>query len=165
MPGPSKDVARHLDDAELVAAIDDAQREANSYLVRRLCFIRNCYRDDSISEAADRVGVSQPTGSRWVKAWNANGVDGLEPVFGGGRPPKLNDEQRERIQSLIDRHRTLTARDIQRLLEAAFGVTYSKRHVLRLFGGIERESTGAGPDSASDADELETILDGIVRDG
>ena len=164
MPGPSKDVTRRLDEAELAAAIDDAQRAANPYLVRRLCFVRNLYRGDSISEAAGRVGVSQPTGSRWLATWNADGIDGLEPSFGGGRPPKLDDEQRDQVESLLDRYQSLAPGEVQRLLEAAFGITYSKRHVSRLFEGVDRELTSSDPDSLLDEEDLTTILEEIVRD-
>lgn len=164
MPGPSKDVTRHLDDAALAAAIDEAQRAGNPYLVRRLCFVRNLYRGDSISEAADRVGVSQPTGSRWVDAWNADGVAGLEPAFGGGRPSKLSDEEREQIQLLLEQHQSLTAADVRQLIESAFGVTYSKRHVARLFGDVEPAHTTTDRNSSPDRDDLEAILDDILQD-
>jgi len=163
MPGPSKDVARHLDDAELAAAIDDAQRAANPYLVRRLCFVRNLYRGDSISEAADRVGVSQPTGSRWGGSWNADGVAGLEPAFGGGRPPKLSDEQREQVESLLERYQPLTAGQVQQLLEEGFGVTYSKRHVSRLFGDVEM-ARATDRDGSPERDDPEAILDDILQE-
>ncbi|MCW8172192.1 helix-turn-helix domain-containing protein [Natrialba swarupiae] len=41
---------------------------------------------DTDKMAARRVGASQPTGGRWLKAWNEGGVDGLRPSFAGGRP-------------------------------------------------------------------------------
>ena len=163
MSGPSKDVARYLEDDAVAAAIDEAQRAENPYLVRRLCFVRNLYRGDSISEAADRVGVSQPTGSRWADAWNADGVAGLEPAFGGGRPPKLSDEERERVESLLERRGPLAAGDVQQLLEAAFGVTYSTRHVARVFGNVEGERMTTDREGSPETDDLEAMLDDIVQ--
>jgi len=133
MPGPSKEVERHLDETELAEAIDDAQKAGQPHLVRRLCFIRNLYEGDSVTEAADRVGVAQPTGSRWVEAWNADGVDGLEPEWGGGRPPRLSESEQEQFKELLEQHQPLTTQQIQQLLEDGFDVAYTQRHISRLF--------------------------------
>ena len=87
------DILRHLSEAELDQAISNAQTADETRLVRRLCFVKNLYAGDTREEAGRCVGVSQPTSSRWAHAWNHTGVDGLRPSFGGGRPPKLSDEQ------------------------------------------------------------------------
>ena len=154
MPGPSKRVERHLDEAQLAAAIDEAQKDGNPHLVRRLCYIRNLYAGDSISEAAARVGVTQPTGSRWVDAWNTDGVAGLEPDFGGGRPPKLSEKDREAFRVTLERHQPLTPAQIQQLLAAGFDVSYSRRHISRLIRKldiqhtVEKENWSSHPDSS-----------------
>ncbi|MDJ1434609.1 helix-turn-helix domain-containing protein [Halostagnicola sp. A-GB9-2] len=57
--------------------MNDAQKADKTRLVRRLCFIKNVFLGDTDKMAARRVGVSQPTGGRWLKAWNEGGVDGL----------------------------------------------------------------------------------------
>jgi transposase len=80
---------RHLSESELDQAIEEAQKGDETRLVRRLCFIKNVFFGDTDEMAARRVGVSQPTGGRWLKAWNDGGVDGLRPRFAGGRPAKL----------------------------------------------------------------------------
>lgn len=176
MPGPSKEVVRHLDEDELAGAIDDAQKAGKTRLVRRLCFIRNLYEGDSITEAADRVGVAQPTGTRWVEAWNADGVAGLEPQFGGGRPPKLSEEERDQFEALLEKHQPLTTSQVRRLLEEGFDVSYSQRHVSRLLNnrGLTHTISRDHPGQPADADEgsednlreaLAELDDGVVTDG
>lgn len=147
MPGPSKEVLRHLAPAELADAIEAAQKAEETRLVRRLCCIRNLYKGDTITEAADRVGVAQPTGSRWVEAWNANGVAGLEPDFGGGRPPKLDAEERALFKEVLGEHHPLTTGQVRRLLEEGLDVTYSRRHIPRLLEtlGLDDHIRRPGP--------------------
>lgn len=132
MPGPSKRVKRHLTESALDGAIDDAQSNGDSHLIRRLCMIKNLYVGDSVTEAAGRVGVSQPTASRWTDRWNEGGVDGLRPGFGGGRPPKLSERERAELADVLDRRRSRGPEQVQRLIEDRYGVSYSRRHVSRL---------------------------------
>lgn len=116
-----KEIKRHIaeDDLdELIAATGDEHE------LRRLIFIKNCYYGDTLEEAADRVGRSNATGSRWAKRWNEAGLEGLMPDFGGGRPPKLDEnEQEELIQKLKERD-SWTSQEIRQLLQDEFNISY-----------------------------------------
>ncbi|WP_425461908.1 helix-turn-helix domain-containing protein [Natronosalvus hydrolyticus] len=83
-------MVKHLPEHQLDEAINEAQKAGETRLVRRLCFIKNVSLGDTDKMAARRVGASQPTGGRWLKAWNEGGVDGLRPNFAGGPPAKLS---------------------------------------------------------------------------
>ena len=177
MPGPSKDVKKHLSEEELDAAIDDAQKADETRLVRRLCLIKNLYAGDSITEAATRVGVAQPTASRWTERWNNHAVDGLRPDFGGGRPPKLTEQEQEQLCEVLKANQPLTTAHVQRLIEEGFNVSYSQRHVSRLLKKLGMKYAiprPESPDRPDDADELleerleaalEQLDDDIVTDG
>jgi len=91
--GRQTELVKHLSEDGLDTAIDDAQKADETRLVRRLCFIKNVYLGDTNEMAARRVGVSHPTGGRWLQAWNKGGVEGLRPSFAGGPPAKLSSEQ------------------------------------------------------------------------
>lgn len=127
-----KRVERHIDEAALDRAIDAAQGAGEARLVRRLCLIACLYAGDTLSEAADRVGVSQPTASRWADAWNDGGVDALRPDSGGGRPPKLDADERARLRVLVARDPPETPSALATLVEREFDVSYSRRHAARL---------------------------------
>lgn len=177
MPGPSKRVKQHLTEEELDEAIDDAQSSGETRLVRRLCLLKNLYAGDSITEAAHRVGVAQPTASRWTENWNESGVDGLRPNFGGGRPSKLTDEQRAQLVGVLEKHQPLPTEYVRRLIDDAFDVSYSHRHVPRLLNdlgldcAISRQGSPARPDDAEEAleerfeDALAEIDEDVLTDG
>lgn len=159
MPGPSKEAERHLTEEELADAIDDAQSAGNTRLVRRLCFIRNLYKGDSVTEAADRVGVAQPTGSRWVEAWNAGEIDGLKPDFGDGRPSKLTEQEQEQLKEILKGNQPLTTQQIQQIIEEGFDVSYSQRHISRLLKKLGMKYAIPRPKKPEQPDEAEEILE------
>ncbi|QIO20867.1 helix-turn-helix domain-containing protein [Haloarcula sp. JP-L23] len=109
---------------QLDTAINDAQKADETCLVRRLCFIKNLYFDDSTERAAQRVGVSRHTGDRWLARWNDAGVDGLRPSFAGGPPAKLSPEQFEEFFTLLEDGQPWTPQAIDDLLWERYGVTY-----------------------------------------
>ena len=95
------EMVKHLSEQQLDEAINEAQKADETRLVRRLCFIKNVSLGDTDKMAARRVGASQPTGGRWLKAWNEGGVDGLHPNFAGGPPAKLSSEQFDEFFTLL----------------------------------------------------------------
>ncbi|GAB6878312.1 helix-turn-helix domain-containing protein [Halorubrum gandharaense] len=159
MPGPSKDLLEHLSQDELDEAIDQAQTDEEPRLVRRLCLIKNIYFGDTLTDAAARVGVSTPTASRWLDRWNDGAVDGLRPEFGGGRPPKLNDHQRERLQQVLKKHPLLTIGQVQELIEDGFDVSYSQRHISRLINKLGLNHVTPQPESPDRPDDAKAQLE------
>ena len=68
----------------------------------RLYFIKHRYDGKSVEEASRLVGVAKPVGYQWQERWNESGYDGLIPLYAGGRPSKHSDEQKARLQSLLE---------------------------------------------------------------
>ena len=150
-------VIEHLSEAELDTAINEAQKADEARLVRRLCFVKNLYAGDVLDEAARRVGVSQANSSRWAHAWNDGGVDGLRPSFGGGRPPKLSDEQFAELCEILEEGQPWTPRAIHTLIEDRYGVTYDSAHLsrkLRESGMHYAKPRPMDPRSPENADEI-----------
>lgn len=125
------EVVEHLSEDELKQAIDDAQSAGDSHLVRRLCFVKGLYAGMTQQQAGDAVGVSQPTSSRWARAWNDGAVEGIRRRFGGGPPPKLTPEQWAEFCDLLREGQPWTSREIHAFLEERYGVTYSPSHLAR----------------------------------
>lgn len=134
--GRPRTVRRHRPPAELRAAIDRAVDAGDAGLVRRLCFVGNCYAGESAAEAARRVGVSAATGARWIDRWNENGVDGLRERSGGGRPSKLEPAARDRLRALVAADGPMTTAAIQDRLETEFDVSYASAYLPRLLRSI-----------------------------
>jgi hypothetical protein len=84
------EIKRHLPEEE----IDETLRETeDNHYLRSIGFIKNLYQGDTIPEAADRECRSAATGTRWAEDWNEGGFEELVPSFGGGRPPKLDEDE------------------------------------------------------------------------
>ena len=120
------EVVKHLPAEELDKKIKKLEKDTR--VLQRLYFIRYLYRGMSVEEAADLVGL---------KRWNSNGYEGLIPEFGGGRPSKLTEEQKEELREMLKEKDSWTTKEVQELIEAEFGVVYSSwqaRRILKSFG-------------------------------
>ena len=121
-----KEIEHHLTEEE----IDELLREAeDDHHLRRLGFLKNLYQGDSIPEAADREGRSAATGGRWADAWNEDGLEGLMPSFGGGRPPKLDEDEQDELVEMLREGQPWKSQEIQHLLQEEFGVSYSPNYL------------------------------------
>jgi transposase len=132
--GRRKDIERHLSEAELGARLRDAD---DPELVRRLGFIKNLYQGDTLWDAADREGKSQPTGARWAERWNDGGASGLAPAHGGGRPSKLTDGERQQLRDLLEADQPWTTQEVLHLIEAKFDVTYHPNYIYELLRSFD----------------------------
>lgn len=129
------EVVKHIPAEELDRRIK--KLEKSTRVLQRLYFIRYLYRGMSVKEAADLVGVTKATGYAWLKRWNSRGYEGLIPEFGGGRPAKLTDEQKEKLKELLKKKDSWTTREVQEIIEEELGVSYSSwqvRRILKSFG-------------------------------
>lgn len=159
MSGREKTIKRHLSPAELDETINGAQQADEARLVRRLTCIKNLYAGDTLADAAWRSGVDSSAVSRWSDDWNEHGVDGLRPSFGGGRPPKLTDTQHQRLKRVLAEFQPWTTTEIMLLIEEAFDVTYSKRHISRLLRSFDMNYAIPRPEAPDRPDNADDILD------
>ena len=152
--GRRRDVKRHLNEEELS---DQLRTEIDPEMVRRLGFIKNLYQGDTISEAAKREGKSQPTGGRWLDRWNEGGREALEPDHGGGRPSKLDEDERSELRSWLQADEPWTTQEVRNLIETEFGVEYHPNYVyelLRDFGMYYAKPRPKRPERPENADEI-----------
>jgi len=94
MVGREKEFVRHLSEDELERLLTEAD---DIKFYKRLVFPKLLYGRATLAEAADDVGVSEGTASNWVQRWNGGELRKLTPNFGGGRPPKLDEAEQERL--------------------------------------------------------------------
>lgn len=80
-----------------------ARRSKDADWTRRLLAISLIYDGRSRSEAADFGGVGLRIVRDWVLRFNAAGPDGLRTGKSTGKPPLLNDAQRQAVQEAIER--------------------------------------------------------------
>jgi transposase len=68
----------------------------------RLLAIRLLFEGRSRTDVSQIVNRSQSTLIRWINRWNEGGIDALVNRPKPGRPPKVNNEQRQRIVALMN---------------------------------------------------------------
>jgi transposase len=163
--GRRKEIIRHLTEEELTEELREAD---DPKIVRRLSFVKNLYRGDTLEEAADRVGKSQPTGVRWAERWNEGGLEALEPDYGDGRPPKLDEDEQEQLKELLEEGQPWRTQEILHLIEEEFDVSYHPNYIhelLRSFDMNYAKPRPKRPERPDDADEiLEERIEEAVED-
>jgi putative transposase len=83
------------------------------------------------------VGVVPAVGYQWLQRWNLEGVDGLVPRYGIGRPSKLDEVQTMWLVRVLGERNDWTLAEIKELVSMLFNVDYSDsrlREVLKSLG-------------------------------
>ncbi|MGD0680244.1 MAG: winged helix-turn-helix domain-containing protein [Polyangiaceae bacterium] len=89
---------------------------------------------------AQEVGIDRSAIIKWIGRYNARGADGLRTRRRPGRTPRLTQEQRAEVSSIVEAgpqaagvsSRMWTAALVGQCIEQRFGVHYHPRHILRL---------------------------------
>jgi putative transposase len=63
--------------------------------------------------------------------WNDGGLAGLLPDYGGGRPPKLPEEEVPVFLECVERRQPVTIDTIESILRTEFGVEYAAEYLPR----------------------------------
>ena len=79
--------------------------------------------------ASQLVGVAKPVGYEWQERWNESGYEGLIPRYAGGRPSKLSDQQKEKLQLLLKAKNVWTTDEVRSLISSEFCVEYTLKQV------------------------------------
>ena len=72
-------IEKHYDVSELEKVMKDFRNNVQVY--ERLLFIRMLLKGKTITEASDLLNIRRETGSRWLKEYNLNKLNGLIPDY------------------------------------------------------------------------------------
>jgi transposase len=106
--------------------------EQDVKVLNKLNFILDLYHEDTIKNAINKRGISQVTGSKWLKQWNEKGIRGLYRKKGSGAKSRLSNEQKKELEILILEKNLNSTRQIRKLIIDEFNVEYSVRQVERI---------------------------------
>ena len=160
MTGQEKEVVKHVSREDLDRLLNETEDVKEH---ERLVFIKRLYKGATLFEAADDVGKSEGTATNWVERWNEGGLGKLTPNFGGGRPPKLDEAEQQRLIERLREGQPWKKQEIQHLLNEEFDVEYHPHYLptflddLGLSYAIPRTKRPDRPDNA------EEILNGRVE--
>lgn len=112
--------------------------------LRRLRAIELLRKGDPAAEIAAKLGVDRRSVHRWQAAHLSNGIDALAAQPVPGRPRKLDDDDRARLETLLLKGAMAagfptdlwTCPRVVDLIRFEFGVRYHVDHVGRLLRGL-----------------------------
>ena len=156
-----KEIVRHLSEDDLNRLLAESTDEK---LTERLIFIKRLYKGATLEDAADDVGRSSGTGTRWAHRWNEGGLGLLMPNFGGGRPPKLGEDQRERLLELLRDGQPWKKQEIQHLINEEFGVEFHPVYLSTFLDKLGLSYAIPRTKRPSRAENAEEVLDERVGD-
>jgi len=120
--------------------IKQAQRSGDLRMVKRLLAILAVSEGMLYSLIAANLKVTEESIRLWVNAVLLNGLEGLRPKKGSGRPSKLTKSQRRELDNLVTEGPTKAGFPgacwrspmVQALIYAKFGVFYSVHYIAQL---------------------------------
>jgi len=119
-------------------------RDFDALEKRRFQAIQLFERGLSQSEIARQLRVVRQSVARWVHEYRAEGKAALRQAGRAGRKPRLNEQQRQRLEKLLLRgpehigYETplWTCPRVAHLIEQEFKVRYHEGHVWRILDGL-----------------------------
>lgn len=101
--------------------LEERRREAASLLLR----------GQNQSEVARKVGVSRQSVSRWARTLRERGSEGLRRATVPGRPPRLDERQRELVRQLLQANAGPWTLDrLNQLISSRLGVSYQRQRLI-----------------------------------
>ena len=97
----------------------------------RILAVRMVKLGQSRTSVGEYIRKDRKTVGNWVKAYDEQGIDGLIPDYSKcGTKSKLTDEQLLELKNtLTDPNESYTLKDVKKLIEMEFEVTYSDKQV------------------------------------
>ena len=116
-----------------------ARRETDGRVASRLLGLANALDGMDRGQAARLAGMDRQTLRDWVIRFNVEGIEGLRDRPKSGRPTWLDDGQLATLKALVlrgpdperDGVSTWRAKDLCRLVEDRFGISYTENGMLR----------------------------------
>jgi len=128
-----------------VKRMQQSARRDGAYLVaQRLHAIRLNMEGRAAPAISSVLGVHRSNVSLWLRHWQEEGLEGILEEPRSGRPPRLDPEQKQRLDGLIDSgpiaygflSGVWTAPMVARLIAEEFGVGYHPGHVRKLLRAL-----------------------------
>jgi transposase len=100
----------------------------------KLLLLRLVNRIGNVKEVSDITGVPEATIYEWIREWNNEKEASLENHRGegGGRKPKLNKAQIEKLREELKSREFWTTKEVKLLIKEKFGILYSEDQIVRI---------------------------------
>ena len=103
-------------------------------MYKKLLVIKSVKEGMTRGDAADLVNVHRKTAENWVKLYNMNGLDGLEPNYSNcGQICRLTDDQLTEIKNIIlESPEQYDVESIKKLIKEQYNVEYSHKQTWQI---------------------------------
>jgi transposase len=89
-----------------------------------------------LETACSMCEIATSTGYLWIRNWNKEGYQGIkDKPNSGGRPPKLSEENLEKLKTELKKKEYWTTQEVKTELLEKFGVDLSEDQVRRILRG------------------------------
>jgi len=156
------EIVKHLSTEELNKTVGAYEKELQSYakakrMHERFCFIRMRYKGYSVEEAASANGMTTKTGYNIQAQWNEGGPAALEPNFGGGKPSRMTEEQKDRLKNVLSVS-PMSTKGVREYIEEEFCIEYSNKQIYVILGKMGMNHAKPYPKDHRRPDDAEEIL-------
>lgn len=143
-----------------------AAKTADAKVARRMLALAQVLEGAERKTAAETCGMDRQTLRDWVHRYNAEGLEGLSNRRSPGPPPRLSPAQKAELARLVREGPDLAVDgvvrwrrvDLQRRIEARFGVTMHERTVGKQLAALGFRRLSVRPQHPkSDPDAQETF--------
>jgi transposase len=122
-----------------------AKIETNGRASRRMLALASALEGASREDAARQAGMDRQSLRDWVHRFNAAGIDGLHDRPHTGRPSRLSEGQMASFRAVVlrgpdiekDGLSSWTAKDLCRIVEQRYKVSYSENGMLKLLKNLD----------------------------
>ena len=122
-----------------------AKQETDGRASRRMLALAAVLEGASREAAARLAGMDRQSLRDWVHRYNEDGIDGLHDRPHTGRPPRLSEGQMAAFKALVLRGPDIekdgvsawTAKDLCRIVEERYQVSYSENGMLKLLHSLD----------------------------
>ena len=153
---------RRMSQEELHKRIKNLEHDVK--VLKRLYFIKYRYNGLTVEQASQLVGISKPVGYIWQSRWNEEGYEGLIPKYAGGRPSKLDQNQKEKLRQLLSQKQVWTTEEVRILIEKEFGVEYTPKQIRIIVKAIGMRCAKPYTFDYRRPDNAEDILKNLTQD-
>lgn len=124
-------------------------KEKDGRIKQRLLIILKAFKIKSSYKIADLTDTSHTKVQRWINRFNKYGFDGLRDKKRSGRPTRLTEHQKKRLENILDNPGEFRAgyktNEIVDRIKKVFRVSYTVRHVRRLLRSMGYGRTKGRP--------------------
>ena len=130
---------------------------------QRLIAVKIVSEGNTIADAANILGKSYQTVHRWIKTCESEGLEGLKPSFGGGRPSKLTYDQLIELDKIIEETPNMSMKGVHILVNEKFNVDYSLKQIGKIVRKLGYNYSKAYPKFSISPEDAEKQLKKLRR--